>query len=70
MEHAPDAVARLVRANKLTLSAVDNSDHTFTLSEAQHRLFDVVDQRLRHGAAPIAGTARPQPARKGHQATT
>lgn len=70
MEHASDAVARLVRANKLTLSAVDNADHTFTLSDAQHRLFDVVDKQLLIGAVPTGRTAPPLPTRTAPQATT
>jgi pimeloyl-ACP methyl ester carboxylesterase len=70
MEHAAGAVARLVRANKLTLSAVDNSDHTFTLSEAQHRLFDVVDKQLLICAETACSTAPPLPGWTAHRSTT
>jgi alpha-beta hydrolase superfamily lysophospholipase len=48
--HAPKAIKRLQGSGHLQLSVIRNADHTFTQSDAQHRLFQVVDASLQSRA--------------------
>lgn len=45
-EHAPKALKQLGDSEHLQLSVIGNADHTFTRSDAQQRLFQVVDTGL------------------------
>ncbi len=45
-EHAPRAIKQLKGNGHLQLSVIRNADHTFTQSDAQQRLFQVVDTSL------------------------
>lgn len=55
--HAPKALEKLTGHGHLQLSVMQNADHTFTSSESQKRLFQVVDAHLQSLAArPHAAT--------------
>lgn len=61
-EQAGGAVARLSSQQALKLTVMEQADHTFTQSEAQRRLFDIVDQRIQQvmsapGAHTVPGLA-------------
>ena len=45
-EHVPKALRQLMGSGHLQLSVISNADHTFTLSDAQQRLFQAVDASL------------------------
>lgn len=51
-EHAPVALDKLSGQGRLQLSVIHNADHTFTASEAQQRLFQVVDAHLQGLVTP------------------
>ena len=60
-EQAGQAVARLVRQGRLSLTLMPHTDHTFTQAHAQERLFGAVDAGIRL-SAPAAPTRHTQPA--------
>lgn len=58
-EHAPKALNQLMGSGHLQLSVIGNADHTFTQSDAQQRLFQVVDASLQ--SRPMRAQASTQP---------
>jgi dienelactone hydrolase len=60
-EHAPKALQQLSGSGHLQLSVISNADHTFTQSEAQLRLFQVVDAGLQSRPMPEQAATQPAP---------
>jgi dienelactone hydrolase len=58
-EHAPKALRQLMGSGHLQLSVISNADHTFTLSDAQQRLFQAVDASLQSRPTRVQAATRP-----------